>query len=96
MKTYSVEEINKRISGTLVGNQSLMITKVEQVDCAESNQITFIGHKKYIKLWKKSKASAAIVYDNFKLDLDADLGTRRLDRNAESLIRQASQLSYND
>jgi UDP-3-O-[3-hydroxymyristoyl] glucosamine N-acyltransferase len=70
MKTYTVGEISKRISGRLVGNPSLKITKVEQVDYAEPNQITFIGQKKYFKIWQRSEASAAIVHDNFKLEPD--------------------------
>jgi UDP-3-O-[3-hydroxymyristoyl] glucosamine N-acyltransferase len=61
MKQYTTEEINQAVNGTLDGSPTIMITGVEQISEATTNQLTFIGEKKYIKLWGQSRASAAIV-----------------------------------
>ena len=61
MKQYTTEQINQAVDGTLDGSPAIMITGVEQISEATTNQLTFIGEKKYIKLWDQSRASAAIV-----------------------------------
>jgi UDP-3-O-[3-hydroxymyristoyl] glucosamine N-acyltransferase len=68
MKQYTTEQINQTIKGTLDGSPTIMITGVEQISEATTNQLTFIGEKKYIKLWDQSRASAAIV--NSILDVE--------------------------
>jgi UDP-3-O-[3-hydroxymyristoyl] glucosamine N-acyltransferase len=60
-KSYTVAEISKLIDGKLIGQTSHRITEPEQIEAAGLHSITFIGHKKYVPLWEKSKASAAIV-----------------------------------
>ena len=72
MKQYTTEQINQAVNGTLDGSQTIMITSVEQISDATANQITFIGHKKYIKLWEQSRASAAIIND--RLDVEPGQG----------------------
>ena len=67
MKEFTIRDINQSIEGRIVGNRSLTITKVEQIDSAKSNQLTFIGHKKYIKKWEKSRASAAILKEGYSV-----------------------------
>lgn len=61
MKRFTIHQINETIKGELIGNTSQSITSPEQLELATENQITFIGHKKYVKLWQASKACAAIV-----------------------------------
>jgi len=68
MKQYTTEQINQAVKGTLDGSPTIMITGVEQISEATTNQLTFIGEKKYIKLWDQSRASAAIV--NNVLDVE--------------------------
>ena len=68
MKQYTTEQINKAVNGILDGSPTIMITGVEQISEATTNQLTFIGEKKYIKLWDQSRASAAIV--NNVLDVE--------------------------
>ncbi|MDP2643777.1 MAG: UDP-3-O-(3-hydroxymyristoyl)glucosamine N-acyltransferase [Desulfobacterales bacterium] len=68
MKKYTVNEINRHVNGILTGDPAVPITGVEQIDRAEKNQLTFIGEKKYIKLWSQSNGSAAIVQDGFDLE----------------------------
>jgi UDP-3-O-[3-hydroxymyristoyl] glucosamine N-acyltransferase len=63
MKCFTIEEINQAINGTLTGDPAILISGVNQVAEATENQLTFIGEKKYIKLWQQSSASAAIVND---------------------------------
>jgi UDP-3-O-[3-hydroxymyristoyl] glucosamine N-acyltransferase len=67
MQTLGIQEIATKLNGELVGNASLMISGPEQLEVAGENQITFIGHKKYAKLWEVSNASAAII--NADIDL---------------------------
>ena len=68
MKSYSIQEINDALKGVLVGNTTQAITGPEQLEQATENQITFIGNRKYIKLWQNSKASAAIVNADIEIE----------------------------
>ncbi len=65
MKQFTIDEINQVLNGNIIGNLTAVIIGVEQISEAIENQMTFIGEKKYIKLWDQSKASAAIVNDKF-------------------------------
>ncbi|PLX52792.1 MAG: UDP-3-O-(3-hydroxymyristoyl)glucosamine N-acyltransferase, partial [Desulfobacteraceae bacterium] len=89
MKQYTTEHINQALHGTLIGSPTIMITGVEQISEATINQLTFIGEKKYIKLWDQSHASAAIVNDI----LDIEPGKNRaLVRVADADLALASAL----
>jgi UDP-3-O-[3-hydroxymyristoyl] glucosamine N-acyltransferase len=68
MKHYSIQEINAQLNGVLVGNTTTIITGPEQIEYATQEQITFIGNKKYIKLWETSKACAAIINNDIELE----------------------------
>ena len=61
MKQYTIEQISRKVNGTLEGSSSIIIKGVEQISQATQDQLTFIGENKYIKLWDQSDASAAIV-----------------------------------
>jgi UDP-3-O-[3-hydroxymyristoyl] glucosamine N-acyltransferase len=67
MKTYSIEEINETLKGLIVGNTGIKITAPEQLELANDSEISFIGHKKYEKLWEASKACAAIVNEDISI-----------------------------
>ena len=89
MKQYTTEHINQAANGTLSGSPTIMITGVEQISEATINQLTFVGEKKYIKLWDQSHASAAIVNDI----LDIEPGKNRaLIRVADADLALASAL----
>ncbi|MDO7173940.1 UDP-3-O-(3-hydroxymyristoyl)glucosamine N-acyltransferase [Mariniflexile sp. AS56] len=69
MKTsYSVAEINSILNGELVGNTTQTIEGPEQLQNANTNHITFIGSKKYVKHWADSKACAAVINDNLDIE----------------------------
>lgn len=68
MKSFSIEQINAVLQGTLIGNTSALITGPEQLEMASDSQISFIGHKKYLKFWESSKACAAIINQEFDLE----------------------------
>ena len=73
MKTYSIQQINEILKGELIGNVTQSIIGPEQLEQANENQITFIGNKKYVKLWQTSKACAAIV----NADIEVEPGENR-------------------
>ena len=62
--TYSIQEINEVLKGTIVGNTSIKITAPEQLDLASATEISIIGNKKYDKYWENSKACAAVVNED--------------------------------
>jgi UDP-3-O-[3-hydroxymyristoyl] glucosamine N-acyltransferase len=68
MKSYTIQEINNILKGELVGNTPHKIEGVDQLSNAKENQITFIGSVKFNRYWESSKASAAIVNDNIKIE----------------------------
>jgi UDP-3-O-[3-hydroxymyristoyl] glucosamine N-acyltransferase len=68
MKTYSIAAINEVLQGVIIGATSTNITAPEQLDLAKETEISFIGHKKYEKLWQNSKACAAIVNEEISIE----------------------------
>ncbi|MUV02123.1 UDP-3-O-(3-hydroxymyristoyl)glucosamine N-acyltransferase [Flavobacterium rakeshii] len=61
MKSYTLQQINDVINGVIEGNTTNNVTSPEQLELANTNQITFIGNKKYEKLWQNSNACIAVV-----------------------------------
>ena len=45
MKSYSIQEINEVLRGTIIGDTSVIITAPEQLELAGASEISFIGHK---------------------------------------------------
>ncbi len=68
MKSYSIKEINDIVQGELVGDTTQQIKGLEQLEKATSNQITFIGNRKFARLWETSKACAAIVDEHLTIE----------------------------
>ncbi len=68
MKSYSIKEINEILKGELVGNSTLQIHGPEQLERAGNEHITFVGNTKYVRLWEKSGACAAIVDEKLKIE----------------------------
>ena len=68
MKNYSIEDINSIVKGTIVGQTTYSITAPEQLELAKETEISFIGNKKYEKLWQNSKACAAIVNEDISIE----------------------------
>ena len=89
LKQYTTEQINQAVNGTLDGSPTIMITSVEQISDATANQLTFIGEKKYIKLWEQSRASAAIINDSLDVEPGQD---RALIRVADADLALADVL----
>ena len=68
MKQITIEEINNVVKGTIVGCTTTKITAPEQLEAANETEISFIGNKKYEKLWSTSKACAAIVNEDISIE----------------------------
>jgi len=66
--SYTIEEINEVLKGELIGHTTQNINGPEQLQNANNNHITFVGSVKYVKYWADSKACAAIVNDNLKIE----------------------------
>jgi UDP-3-O-[3-hydroxymyristoyl] glucosamine N-acyltransferase len=67
-KSYSIQAIAQQLSGTIVGEATLVITGIEQIEIAEPGQLTFVGGKKYVPLWETSRASAALVSEGLVVE----------------------------
>ena len=68
MKSYSIQEINEVLKGTIIGDTSTIINAPEQLELAGSSEISFIGNKKYEKFWETSKACAAVVNEDVSIE----------------------------
>ena len=68
MKSFSIEEICNQINGVLTGYTATQITGPEQIEYATNTQITFIGNKKFMKLWETSNACAAVINDDIDIE----------------------------
>ena len=67
MISFSLQEINKVLGGTIIGHTSQMISAPEQLETATENNISFIGSKKYEKFWEHSRAAVAIVNEDISI-----------------------------
>jgi len=67
MASYTISEINTLLKGELIGATSQKIEGPEEIQKANSSQITFIGSNKYVKFWQDSKACAALI--NYDLNI---------------------------
>jgi UDP-3-O-[3-hydroxymyristoyl] glucosamine N-acyltransferase len=68
MKTYSINEINEVLKGIIVGQTTKSISAPEQLEMAKDDEISFIGNKKYEKLWANSKACVAVVNEDISIE----------------------------
>lgn len=68
MKSYSIQEINEILKGVIVGSTFQNITAPEQLEVANNSEISFIGNKKYEKLWATSKACVAVVNEDISIE----------------------------
>lgn len=68
MKSYSLLEINDILKGSIVGHTNHSITAPEQLEMACETEISFIGNKKYEKLWVNSKACVAVVNEDISIE----------------------------
>jgi len=68
IKSFSVQEINQVIQGTIIGTTTQLILAPQQLEKATANDISFIGNKKYERLWNNSKASVAIVNEDIGIE----------------------------
>jgi UDP-3-O-[3-hydroxymyristoyl] glucosamine N-acyltransferase len=91
MKKFTIEEINQAVNGTLSGDPTIQITGAEHILEASKNQLTFIGEKKYIKLWDQSSALAAIVNNNLDIEPGKNRALVRV-ADADLALAQVLQL----
>lgn len=91
MKLYSLSEINTLLKGCIIGNTLYSVSSPEQIEHADNNQITFIGSKKYEKLWSGSKAPIAIVNNDISIDPGENRAFIKVD-NADLAMCQILEL----
>ena len=91
MKSFLLTEINAILKGEIVGNCTVKISAPEQLESASETEITFIGHKKYEKLWQTSKARAAIVNDDIAIEPGEDRAFIKV-KNADLAMSQVLAL----
>ncbi|WP_196894101.1 UDP-3-O-(3-hydroxymyristoyl)glucosamine N-acyltransferase [Aureivirga marina] len=68
MNSFTINQINDLLEGTIIGHTDQIIEGPEQMEKAKKNHITFIGNAKYANLWKSSSASVAIVSENLDVE----------------------------
>ncbi len=91
MNSFFIEELNEIVNGVLVGNTTQKIVGLEQIECANRNQITFIGNAKYLNLWEGSLACAAIINKKLKLEPGLDRALIKVE-NADLSMAQLLEL----
>jgi len=62
----TLSEIAELLDGELIGEHSVVIRDVAQIENAKKGEISFIAHKKYFKFLSKTNASAVIVPADIK------------------------------
>ncbi|WP_330444187.1 UDP-3-O-(3-hydroxymyristoyl)glucosamine N-acyltransferase [Flavobacterium sp. C4GT6] len=91
MKSYTLQQINDIINGVIEGNTTNEVMSPEQLELANTNQITFIGNKKYEKLWEKSNACIAVVNKDISIQPGDNRAFIKVD-NADLAMSQILEL----
>jgi UDP-3-O-[3-hydroxymyristoyl] glucosamine N-acyltransferase len=91
MKSFSIQEINEVLKGIIVGDTSAKITAPEQLELAGVSEISFIGSKKYEKLWDSSKACAAVVNEDISIEPGENRAFIKV-KNADLAMSQVLEL----
>lgn len=68
MKSFTIEEIGSLVNGSVAGSATQKFNGLEQITKAGTDQITFIGNRKYAAMWAESTAGAAIVNENILIE----------------------------
>jgi len=68
MKSFTIQEIAALVNGNVEGNTTSKFNGLEQLGKATANQISFIGNRKYAKMWAESSAGVAVINDTIELD----------------------------
>ncbi len=68
MKNFTLSQINEILQGEIVGSTTQKITAPEQLEAASDTEISFIGNKKYEKLWATSNACVAVVNQDISIE----------------------------
>ena len=82
MKSFTIQEITELVKGELIGNTNNEIKGPEELEKASENQISIVGSLKYVKAWNNSKACAAVVNENLKIETSENRAIIRV-KNAE-------------
>ncbi|MBX9887884.1 MAG: UDP-3-O-(3-hydroxymyristoyl)glucosamine N-acyltransferase [Flavobacteriaceae bacterium] len=91
MKSYSVQEINEVLKGEVIGSTSHLVTAPEQLEAASETEISFIGNKKYEKIWANSKACVAVVNEDIAIQPGENRAFIKV-KNADLAMSQVLEL----
>ncbi|TRX28954.1 UDP-3-O-(3-hydroxymyristoyl)glucosamine N-acyltransferase [Flavobacterium franklandianum] len=91
MISFSIQEINEVLKGVIVGNTTINITAPEQLELANTSEISFIGNKKYEKYWEASKACAAVVNEDISIEPGENRAFIKV-KNADLAMSQVLEL----
>ena len=91
MKSYTIQEINEILKGEIIGNTTQKITAPEQLEMANISEISYIGNKKYEKLWSSSKASTAVVNEDISIEPGENRAFIKV-KNADLAMSQVLEL----
>ena len=89
--TYTLEQINELLKGEIVGATLQLITAPEQLERANTSEISFIGHKKYEKLWAISSACVAVVNEDISIEPGENRAFIKV-KNADLAMSQVLEL----
>lgn len=91
MTSFSIQEINDVLQGEIVGTTSCKITAPEQLEAASETEISFIGNKKYEKLWQNSQACVAVVNQDISIEPGENRAFIKV-KNADLAMSQVLEL----
>ena len=63
-------EISKKLNGTVVGDDKVIIKSLSRIENAKKGSISFLANNKYNHFLNKTKASAILISENIKFNPD--------------------------
>ena len=87
----TIVAISELVQGSLSGNAELNINGLAEISRAQADELTFIGDQRWAGKWTESKAGAALVNHDIKLDDREGTAVIRVD-NADLAMAQVLEL----
>lgn len=67
MASYTAQDIAEYVGGTVIGDPSVVVTGVNRIEEAKSDELTFLANARYMPYLQKTQASVVLISERFPI-----------------------------
>ena len=71
--SFTLKELSKTIDASITGDENIIISNIATIQEANTDSISFISNKKYLRFLKTTKAAAVIIDSNLETNSSVNL-----------------------